>query len=85
MKVLKKDLANVLIYVPFENRNIIGKFIDPRLYPYMAEKYPDLFEDEEDVVEVKSKKNSKKDDLYINDSEQYGNNNNITEQNFFSE
>lgn len=82
MKVLKKELSNTLIYVPFENRNIIGKFIDPRLYPYMAEKFPDLFEDE--VVEEK-KKNSKKNDLFINNTKQSNNDDNITEQDFFTE
>lgn len=74
MKVLKKELLNTLIYVPFENKNIIGKFIDPRLFPYMAKKYPDLFEDE---VEVK--KNSKKNDISIDDTKFFGDDNNYSE------
>lgn len=44
MLKLKDGLENCLIYVPFENREIIGKFIDINLYKFMYDKYPDLFE-----------------------------------------
>ena len=41
---LKSGLEDELIYLPFEKRNVVGKFIDKSLYPYMYSKYPDLFD-----------------------------------------
>ena len=75
MKVLKKELSNTLIYLPVENRNVIGKFIDVRLYPYLSKKYPDLFEDEK----IEDKKTTKKDVISINNTEQSPDNNNSSE------
>jgi hypothetical protein len=46
---LKSGLEDELIYLPFEKRNVVGKFIDKALYPYMYSKYPNLF----DVIEDK--------------------------------
>jgi hypothetical protein len=60
---LKEQYLNALIYLPIERRDILGKFIDPRLYPYLASKYPDFFE----VEEVQIKK-STKNDIRINDT-----------------
>ena len=44
---LKAGLEDQLIYLPFEKRNVIGKFIDKSLYPHMYKKYPNLFNIEE--------------------------------------
>lgn len=41
---LKAGLEDELIYLPFEKRNVVGKFIDKALYPYMYSKYPNLFD-----------------------------------------
>jgi hypothetical protein len=41
---LKSGLEDELIYLPFEKRNVVGKFIDKALYPYMYSKYPNLFD-----------------------------------------
>jgi len=60
---LKDGAGNVIIYVPFENRNEMVKFIDERLYPHLHNLYPDLFEE---VIEIK--KTKKVDDLPINDN-----------------
>jgi hypothetical protein len=49
MLKLKDGLENSIIYIPFENRNEMGKFINPDLYPYLYKKHPDLF----DVIEDK--------------------------------
>jgi hypothetical protein len=49
MLKLKDGLENSIIYIPFENRNEMGKFINPDLYPYLYRKHPDLF----DVIEDK--------------------------------
>jgi hypothetical protein len=46
---LKSGLEDELIYLPFEKRNVVGKFIDKALYPYMYSKYPNFF----DVIEDK--------------------------------
>lgn len=54
---------NMTIYVPFENRNEMIKFIDERLYPHLYNLYPDLFEQ---VVEIE--KTTTPDDLPINDN-----------------
>ena len=61
---LKDGLENTLINVPFENRDILGKFIDERLYPHLYNKYPSLF----DVIEDKPKKTTKINDILINDT-----------------
>lgn len=59
---LKAGLENVVIFVPFENRNVLGKFIDPGLYPYLNRIAPDLFELVSDV------KNTNNNDILINDT-----------------
>jgi hypothetical protein len=61
---LKDGLENTTIYVPFENRDILGKFIDERLYPYMYDKYPSLF----DIIEDKPKKTTKTNDTFISNT-----------------
>ena len=68
---LKKQYINTEIYVPFENRNILGKFIDARLYVYMYKKYPDFFDltcDRCLETKCKCKKNKQTDDIYINNA-----------------
>lgn len=67
---LKDGYEDMTIFIPQENRNIIGKFIDIRLYPHLYNLYPDLFE----VIEPK--KTKKVNDILIN-NETDGNN--ITE------
>ncbi len=59
---LKSGLEGELIYLPFEKRNVIGKFIDKAIYPYMYSKYPDLF----DVIE--DKKTKQEDDKLISNT-----------------
>lgn len=59
---LKDGLEDMMIYVPFENRNCVGKFIDPRLYPYLNRIAPELFELVSDV------KNIKENDILINNT-----------------
>lgn len=61
---LKDGVGDIIIYVPFENRNEMIKFIDERLYPHLYNLYPDLFEE---VIEIK-KTTKKVDDLPINDN-----------------
>jgi hypothetical protein len=65
---LKKDLQETYIYVPFINNNVMGKFIDEGLYPYLYKIAPDLF----DVVEVKENKKIIIDDILINNSTEEG-------------
>lgn len=77
---LKDQYLNALIYLPIERRDILGKFIDPRLYPYLASKYPELFE----VEEVQSKK-SIKNDIRINDSKFNSNNDDTTKSSIVSD
>jgi len=43
---LKKGLEEATIYLPFENRNVVGKFIDERLYIHLYRIAPDLFDAE---------------------------------------
>lgn len=59
---LKAGYEEMTIYIPQENRNVIGKFIDSRLYPHLYRLYPDLFEE---IVETK--KTKKVNDILIND------------------
>jgi len=59
---LKSGLEDELIYLPFERRNVIGKFIDKGLYPYMYSKYADLF----DIIE--DKKTKQEDDKLISNT-----------------
>lgn len=61
MLKLKDGLENSIIYIPFENRNELGKFINPDLYQYLYRKHPDLF----DVIEDKK---IKKNDISINNT-----------------
>lgn len=85
MKIkLKEEFINSVIYVPFMNQNILGKLIPEGLYEKMSEKYPQLFEriqdadlsmivDYEETIEKKIEKpelkKSKKDVIFINDTE----------------
>lgn len=48
---LKEGLENSIIYVGIINQNILGKFIDPDLYPIMYKKTPDIF----DIIEPVTK------------------------------
>lgn len=58
---LKAGLENTVIYVPFENRNVLGKFIDERLYTHLYKIAPDMF----DVITTKT---TIKNDISINDT-----------------
>lgn len=60
---LKEGLADCEIYVPFENRNMLGKFIPEGLYIHLFKIAPDLF----DVVNEKPK-TTIKNDILINDT-----------------
>ena len=57
---LKAGLEDAFIYIALERRNVIGKFIDKALYPYLFSKYPDFFEVSED-----KKTTNKIDDKFI--------------------
>lgn len=59
---LKDGYEELTIFIPQENTNMVGKFIDSRLYPHLYNLYPDLF----DVIETK--KTKKVDDLYIDNT-----------------
>jgi hypothetical protein len=59
---LKAGYEEMTIYIPQEHQNIVGKFIDSRLYPHLYKLYPDLFEE---IVETK--KTNKVNDILIND------------------
>ncbi len=54
---LKSGLEDAYIYIALEKRNVIGKFIDKALYPYLFKKYPSLFEVTEDkkTIEINDK------------------------------
>jgi len=68
---LKEEFINTLIYVPFENRDILGKFIDTGLYPYMYKKYPEFFDlvcDKCEDKKCKCKKNKETDVISINNT-----------------
>lgn len=58
---LREGLQDIEIYVPFENKNILGKFIPEGLYPYLYKISPDLFE-------VEKPKTIQKNDILINDT-----------------
>jgi len=72
MKIkLKDEYINKLIYIPFENRDVIGKFIDERLYPHMFNKYPQFFElicEKCDNTKCKCKKTKEVNDISINNT-----------------
>lgn len=65
---LKDSCTDTMIYIPQENRNVVGKFIDVRLYPHLYKLYPSLFEE---VIETK--KTKKVNDIFINNSTDEGN------------
>lgn len=60
---LKAGYEEMSIYIPQDNSNVVGKFIDVRLYPHLYKLYPDLFEE---IVETK--KTKKVNDILINDN-----------------
>lgn len=71
---LKDEYVNSVIYVSFENRNVLGKFIDVKLYPYMYKKSPELFnlvcdkcEDTKCKCKEDKSKKTKEVDVKIND------------------
>ena len=66
---LKDEFINSPIYNPFENRTVIGKFIDERLYPHLYKKFPDLFEFDMEVSTKTTKKTKKSNDNTINNTE----------------
>lgn len=78
---LKEEYINQVIYNPFEKRNQVGKFIDESLYPFLAKKYPELFE----VEQVQTKKSSKDNAVRINDTKFTLDNNDSSEQNIVGE
>lgn len=41
---LKEAYTEANIYISFERRNCLGKFIPESLYPHLYNKYPELFE-----------------------------------------
>lgn len=81
---LKEDLREVSIYIPFENRSMLGKFIDERLYTFLNDKFPDLFELVCEKCDnksckcniSKSKKRKTKNDISIDNTE-FGSDSNI--------
>lgn len=66
---LKAGLEEATLYVPFENRNCVGKFIPEGLYPYLYKIAPELF----DVISESKK--TKSDDILINNTELTGSSN----------
>ena len=62
---LKGNYADTVIFIPQENQNILGKFIDVRLYPHLYKLYPDLFEVVEPVKEIKK---TKLDDISVDNT-----------------
>ena len=79
---LKKEFINKLIYIPFENRDVLGKFIDTKLYPYMYKKYPEFFDltcDKSEETKCKCKKNKEADVISINNTKSEGGSNSIGE------
>jgi len=86
---LKEEFINTSIYLSFENRNVIGKFIDERLYPHMYKKEPKFFDlvcDKcEDIKckckEEKSKKSKETDVISINNTKPQGGSDIIREGN----
>ncbi len=58
---LKQGLEDCQIYVPFENKNMLGKFIPEGLYPHLFKIAPDLFD-------VEKPKTTIKNDILINDT-----------------
>ncbi|CAB4154078.1 hypothetical protein UFOVP630_10 [uncultured Caudovirales phage] len=60
---LKAGYEEMSIYIPQQHQNVVGKFIDSRLYPHLYKLYPDLFEE---IVEIK--KTKKVNDILINDN-----------------
>jgi len=68
---LKEEFINTSIYLSFENRNVIGKFIDERLYPHMYKKDPKLFDlvcDKCEGTKCKCKKSKETDVISINNT-----------------
>jgi|694.fasta_scaffold97239_5 hypothetical protein len=65
---LKDEYINVLIYLPVENRDVLGKFIDKELYPYLYKKYPEFFEIKAPIT----KKTKEVNDISINDTKSIG-------------
>lgn len=66
---LKDEYVNSVIYVSFENRNVLGKFIDVELYPYIYKRSPELFDlvcEKCEDAKCKCKK-TKEVDVKIND------------------
>lgn len=68
---LRAGYEETAIYIPQQNQNVVGKFIDARLYPHLYKLYPSLFE----VIETK--KTKKVNDILINNNTDESN---ITEQ-----
>ena len=67
---LKKGIEESYIYEPFSHKNILGKFIDERLYPHLYSLYPELFDLAEE--ETKTKKTKVVNDIFINDGTEKG-------------
>jgi len=66
---LKKEYLDTEIWVPMVRERIVGRFIPSNLHIYMASKFPELYEIEEDPkVKVTKEKNSKINDIYIKDA-----------------
>ncbi len=69
---LKEQYLDALIYIPIEWRDTLGRFIDPRLYPYLSKKFPELFE-------LEPPKKTTKNDIRFNDTKLNTNDNDTTE------
>lgn len=63
MKIkIKDEWKEAFIYIPQEKRDVMGKFIDPALYPFLYKKYPIFFEiEKEEIIKLKN-------DIHINDT-----------------
>lgn len=68
---LKEEFINMPIYLSIENRNVIGKFIDERLYPHMYKKDPRFFDlvcEKCEGKKCKCKKSKETDVISINNT-----------------
>lgn len=68
---LKEEFINTEIYLSFENRNVIGKFIDEGLYPHIYKKDQRFFDivcEKCEGIKCKCKKTKETDVISINNT-----------------